>query len=96
MATLTWEITTTAGTVSESGPDISDANMDRFFETWVLARYPQLDENGDPLPVTNATKAAAFREYAQGEWEVVKAQVLRYEQQEAAKAAADAVNDIEA
>ena len=96
MATLTWEITTTAGTVSESGPDISDANMDRFFEWLTAEAYVQTDENGDPLPVDNAVRAAAFREWAQGQWEGVKAQVLRYEQQEAAQQAAGAVTDIEA
>jgi len=95
MAKLTWTLDVTAGIVTQDSPTISDANMDRFID-WCLYAYPQLDENGDPLPVTNAVKAAAFRDFARSQWQGVKANVLRWEQQEAAQAAREAVNDIEA
>lgn len=95
MATLNWNITNAAGSVDFASPDISEANMDRFI-AWVLYAYPQLDENGDPLPVTNAVKAQAFRDFAQGQWKGVVANVKRWEAQEAAQAAAEAVTDIEA
>ena len=94
MANLTWSITNAAGTVTHDSPTISDANMDRFV-AWVLYAYPQLDGNGDPLPVTNAVKAAAFRDFADAQWQGVKANVLRWEQSEAAQQAREAVNDIE-
>ena len=94
MATLNWNLTNDVGSVDYAGPDISEANMDRFI-AWLLYSYPQLDENGDPLPVTNAVKAAAFRDFAAGQWKGVKANVLRWEQNEAAQAASGAVGEIE-
>lgn len=92
MAGFTFTVSTAAGDVSREFT-FSDVNLDRFLD-FVVYQYPQLDENGDPLPVTNAVKAAATREWAEGVMGGTKSNVLRYEQNEAAQAARDAVGDM--
>jgi hypothetical protein len=92
MAGFTFTVSTAAGDVADSFT-FSDANVDRFV-AWALYAYPQLDENGDPKPVTNAVKAAAVREWIAGLMNGTKANVLRYEQNEAAQAAREAVGEI--
>jgi len=93
MAGFTFTVSTAAGDVADTFT-FSDANVDRFV-SWALYAYPQLDENGDPKPVTNAVKAAAVREWIAGLMQGTKANVLRYEQNEAAQAAREAVGEIE-
>lgn len=93
MAKLTWQITTSVGTVTQDGPDLSDAQMQRFLD-WLWYAYPQLDVDGNPLNRTNANQAQAFRDWADTAYQGTKANVLRWEKQEAAQAAAEAVTDI--
>jgi len=92
MAGFTFTVSTAAGDVADTFT-FSDANMDRFI-AFALYSYPQLDENGDPLPVTNAVKAAAVRDWMAGLMQGTKANVLRYEANEAAQAAREAVEEI--
>lgn len=92
MAGFTFTVSTVAGDVSKTFT-FSDANLDRFV-AFALDAYPQLDENGDPLPVTNAVKAAAVRDWIDGVMAGTKSNVLRYEQSAAAKAASEAVEEI--
>ena len=83
-----------ANTVSQLSNSYSDANGQRFSD-YLWGAYPQLDENGDPLPDTNANRAQAFRDFADAIFEATKQNVLRHEKQ-AAKAAAEAgVGDID-
>lgn len=93
MAKLTWTITTTAGTVARDGPEISEANMQRFRD-WLWLKFPQLDEEGNPLARTPANEAQAFRDWADVQWQVTKRNVLDHERQVAAQAAQDGVEDI--
>ena len=93
MANLTWTISASVGTVEQDSPTLSDAQMDRFLD-WLVYAYPQLDGNGDPLPVNNAVKAAAFRDWADAAWAGTKANVLNWEKNEAAQVARDGIGDI--
>jgi hypothetical protein len=93
-AEISWSVETSAGTVTQTSPTLSDPQMDRFIN-WVLYAYPQVDGNGDPLPVTNAVKAAAVRDWMTAQWHGTKTNVLRWEKQEAAQAARDGVADLE-
>jgi len=94
MAKLTWQIETSAGTVTEDGPVISDANMARFVD-YLWVQFPQLDGNNDPLPRNAANEAQAFRDWADKQWRETKRDVLRKEKEAAAALARDAVGDLE-
>jgi hypothetical protein len=94
MANLTWGISTVNGQVSEDGPNITDTKMDRFLN-WVWARHPVVDGDGNILPRTPAREAESFRTHARSEWQRVKREVIAWERTEAAKAAKNAVQDIE-
>ena len=88
MARLTWTIETTAGTVAQDGPTISDANMDRFLD-WLNVLFPQLDVNGNPLPRTPARDAQSFRDWVTvQEWPDTRDTVLRWEDEIAHQAVA--------
>ena len=99
MAKLSWSAVTVDGTVTQDGPTISDAQMDRFLD-WVWYAYPQFDldvEDGEtpiPLPRNNANTAKAVRDWADAQWRGTKANVLRHERNEVAEAARDAILDI--
>jgi len=93
MAKFSVSFETAAGTVTVDGPTLSDAQMDRLIN-WAVYQFPQLDENGDPLPVTNAVKAASLRELGESLWRGTKNNVLRHEANEAAQAARESVEDI--
>ena len=80
-------------TISQLSPSYSDANGTRFSD-WLWSAYPQVDENGDPLPDTNANRAQAFRDFASAIFEATKANVLRHEKQAAKEAAEAGVPDI--
>ena len=88
MAKLTWTIETTAGTVAQDGPTISDANMGRFLD-WLNVWFPALDGSGNPLPRTPARDAQSFREWADQEWQDTKDTVLRWEDELAHQAVPD-------
>lgn len=94
MAKLTWTITTSAGSVSQDGPVISEANMTRFRD-WLWAWYPQYEADGETLKTRNAAnEAQAFRDWADAQWEAAKNKVLHWERQAAEQTARDAVTDI--
>ncbi len=95
MAKLTWTLTVTAGIVAEDGPEISEENMMRFRD-WLWVKFPQLDEEGNPLARTAGREAQAFRDWAEVQWQVTKANVLAHEKQVAEQAAREAVPEIEA
>ncbi len=95
MAKLTWTITVTAGVIAQDGPEISEANMQRFRD-WLWVKFPQLDAEGNPLARTAAREAQAFRDWADVQWAVTKANVLAHEKHVAEQAARDAVPEIEA
>lgn len=83
-----------ANSVTQSSASYSDANGQRFSD-WIWAAYPQVDENGDPLPDTQANRAQSFRDFADAMFGGIKANVLRYERQQAAAAASSGVGDID-
>ena len=99
MAKITWTIETAAGTVEESGSNVSEANMDRFIE-WAWNIFPQFDAVEDPetfqmVPTpaarTPANEARAVRAWAQKEWEYVKSNVITWEFATAEQAAKKAI-----
>jgi len=94
MANISISVTTSAGTVTYDSPNLSDAAMDRLIN-FCLYAYPQEDEDGNPLPVTNAVKAAAIRDWGAGIFNGTKDNVLNFERNEAAQAAREAVAGIE-
>lgn len=99
MAQLSWSIQTSAGTTTFNGPTISDANMDRFLD-WVWDAYPQyVDPDATPKVLktkNNANLAAAYRDWAQGQWRGLVDQVKRFEDEPAAKSAKDKITKIDA
>lgn len=94
MANLTWGVTTSAGSVSQDSPTISDANMDRFVN-YCWENYTQLDGNGDPLPRTTANEVSAVRDWMRQQWRAVKDEVVTWERKRAAVQARNAVGDLE-
>jgi len=93
MAKLTWTITIAAGSVTQDGPDISEANMTRFRD-WLWAWFPQVNPDGSSKPRNAANEAQAFRDWAGGQWQAAKQDVLNWEREAAAQAARDGVGDI--
>jgi hypothetical protein len=94
MAKLSVTFETAAGSITVDSPTLSDANMDRLI-AWATYQFPQVDENGDPLPITNAVRAAALRELGESIWRGTKNNVLRHEEAEAVQAARAAVEGLE-
>ena len=94
MAKMSVAFETAAGSISVDSPTLSDANMDRLI-AWATYQFPQLDENDDPLPITNAVKAAALRELGESIWQGTKNNVLRHEENEAVQAARESVEGLE-
>jgi hypothetical protein len=95
MAKLFFGAEAVTGTVTQDGPTLSDPNMDRFLD-WVWYAYPQFQPDGvTPKPKTNANVADAIRDWGLGLWRGTKANVLRWERDEAAQAARDAIGDLE-
>ena len=78
MVNFTLSYIADAGTVSQDSKIYSEANGQRFLD-WIWVAYPQLDENGDPLPRTQANEVAAYKDFADGMFAGVKANVLRAE-----------------
>jgi hypothetical protein len=69
--------------------------MTRFID-WAWYWYPQLEADGvTPKPRNLANEAAAVREWMTAQWHDLKDEVLRWERQEAAQAAQDAIPDLE-
>lgn len=93
MSQLSIEIQASAGTVERI--KTFGAETEQRFIDWVWYAYPQVDENGDPLPDNAANRAAAFREWADGIVAGTWSNVKRWEMQEAAQQASDAVTDLE-
>jgi hypothetical protein len=87
MANFALSYTADAGTTSHDSKIYSEVNGQRFID-WIWVAYPQLDENGDPLPRTQANEVQAYRDFADGMFAGVKANVLRAED----KALKDAVS----
>jgi len=94
MADIKWTVTTSAGVVENSSPTLSDANMTRFID-WAWYAYPQFQADGTtPKPRNLANEAAAVREWMEAQWQGTKANVIRWEENEAAQAARDAIADL--
>ena len=89
MAKFTWIIETAAGSVSQDSPTLSEANIARALD-YFWALYA---EQGDAR--TPANEAKAFRAWVQAQFRGLKADVIKRERVEAAKAAKDAIQDIE-
>ena len=95
MADFIQTLITTAGTVTTT-KTLSDANMLRFTD-WAWVAYPQFEPDGEtPKPKNNANVALSVADYHEGIWKGTKANVLRQERLDAAKAASDAVLDLPA
>ena len=93
MAEFTQILVTSVGTATTT-KTLNDANMARFTD-WAWGAYPQFEPDGTTLkPKNNANVAAAVADYHEGIWQGTKANVLRQERQDAAKAASDAVPDL--
>jgi hypothetical protein len=96
MAQFSIEFQGTGGTVTRARS--FDAAVEQRFLDWIWAAYPQIDnsdpENPVPADRTPANEAAAYREFVDGFVRGTWANVKRYEQTEAAKAASDAVGDL--
>ncbi len=97
-AKLTWTIESTAGTVAQDGPIISDVNMTRFVD-WLWYAYPQVDVDQDgvetPKPRTPANEAQAFRDWAARQWNITSVTVRRWEGDNLAQTAREGVGDID-
>ena len=94
MAKLTWTVTSTAGTVTQDSPTLTDPNMLRFTD-WAWANYPQYEVDGVTLKTkNNANIAQSIQDWMTAQWNGTKANVLRWEQIAVAKAASDAVGEI--
>lgn len=83
MATIEVTVTTGAGSITRTMVSVSDANMDR-----AIAYFRAIDPSA-------STDAAAFTDWVSGLGRELKQDVLRYERDQAAAAAADGVGDIE-
>ena len=94
MANLEFSVTTSAGTVTFTSPEYTDAKMQRFLD-WAWVQYEQLDENGDPLPDNNANRAAAVQDCFAAVLNGLKGNVLRHEEGAAVQTARDGVVDFE-
>ena len=94
MANLEWGISTSQGSASEAGPAVPDAQMDRFLN-YVWHNFPPADQDGNPLPRTAANEVKAWRLWAGQHWNQIKQQVIEWERTQAAKAAKNAVGEIE-
>lgn len=94
MAKINITVSNSVGSVSFDSPTLTDANMARLIE-YAWARFPQLDVDGNPLPRTPANEAAAIRDWARNKYRGFVTEVMEWEKIEAAKAAKDAVGDLE-
>lgn len=94
MARLSWTVTTTAGTVTHNGPEISEANMTRFRD-WLWANFPlPMNPDGTAKTRNAANEAQAFREWADRQWQATKADVVNWDGGKAAEVARNAVGDL--
>lgn len=95
MANITWKVTTSAGAVEKSSPELSDTNMTRFID-WVWEHYPQYQADGETLKTRNlANEAAAVNDWIDREWNKTKNTVLRWERKKAEQVASESVTDLE-
>lgn len=88
MANIEITFTNSAGATTFTSPEYTDVKFDRLID-YAWAAYPQVDENGDPLPDTNANLAEALKAMAAGTIQGYKANVVNHENV-ALKAAANA------
>lgn len=96
MSSLTFSFTNDAAQTAEHTRTFNLATEDRF-KAWLLNGphdYWPVDENGDPLPESNANYATAFDNYADTTMLATWANVKRHEQQQAGSAAEEAVPDV--
>lgn len=82
-----------ANTITQTSHVYADAAGQRFSD-YIWAKYPQYDVDGNPLPDTNANRVKAFRDFADGYFQAIKNDVIRYEKERDAQAARDAVSDL--
>jgi len=93
MAKIEWVVETSLGTVTHSGPEISQVQMDRLLD-YVWASYPQLEPDGTPKARDNATMIDAVNAWGAAQWRGTKANVMRWESDAAMQAARDGVADL--
>ena len=80
MVKFTLSYITDAGTISQDSKIYSEANGQRFVD-WIWVAYPQYEVDGITLkPRTQANEVQAYRDFADGMFAGVKANVLREEE----------------
>jgi hypothetical protein len=79
MVNFTLSYTTDAGTISQDSKIYSELNGQRFVD-WIWVAYPQYEADGETLkPRTQQNEMQAYRDFADGMFAGVKANVLRVE-----------------
>ena len=94
MAKIKIEVSNSNGSVAFDSPTLTDANMARLID-FAWAKFPQFDVDGNPLPRTLANEAAALRDWGRSQYRRFVEEVLAYEKEAAARAAKNAIGDLE-
>lgn len=92
MANITFAFNATVGTTSRSGLELSAGKEARLI-AYLYNNFGPRDANGALLPQTNARVAQAFGKWADTEWERLRVDAIRWEQDRDAQAARAAVQD---
>jgi hypothetical protein len=97
MAKLTIQLETLAGTATYTGPEVTEANMDRFVE-YLWGRYAPFDDvppGGFIKPRSPATEIEAFQNWGGRLWITLKDLVKKAERKTAQDAANAAIVDLD-